>query len=215
MKVLTLGQQKGGVSKTTLAINLACCAVRDGVKTVLFEMDKQSSVGEWFAERGERAPYALQIATGTLGAMLDDMGAHGFELVVVDVPGTASNAAREAIKNADLCLIPGRPFSTDLMPAAATVETCNQLATRYAFVISIAPTASGRSEEAKEALRKAGHDTLDAVIVNRVSHADAISAGDSIIEWQPNSAGAREIEAAWKEVRERLEYDEQRATDAA
>ena len=43
MQIITLAAQKGGVGKTTLAVNLAVAAQAAGIKTALFDLDPQES----------------------------------------------------------------------------------------------------------------------------------------------------------------------------
>ncbi len=52
-KVISIINYKGGVGKTTLAVNMAACLARDfGVKTLLVDMDPQCNASRWLM--GER-----------------------------------------------------------------------------------------------------------------------------------------------------------------
>ena len=51
MKKIALIAQKGGVGKTTIAVNLA---VAVGLKTALFDLDQQESAVIWADRREER-----------------------------------------------------------------------------------------------------------------------------------------------------------------
>jgi chromosome partitioning protein len=53
VKTLALIAQKGGVGKTTIAVNLAVAA---GVQTSLFDLDQQESAVIWSDRRKQELP---------------------------------------------------------------------------------------------------------------------------------------------------------------
>ena len=54
MKTIALIAQKGGVGKTTMAVNLA---VASGVRTALFDLDHQESAVVWADRRKDQLPH--------------------------------------------------------------------------------------------------------------------------------------------------------------
>ena len=54
MKTIALIAQKGGVGKTTIAVNLAVAA---GMSTVLFDLDPQESAVMWADRRKTDSPH--------------------------------------------------------------------------------------------------------------------------------------------------------------
>jgi len=54
--IISLLNQKGGVGKTTLAVNVAAQLARQGHKVLLIDADKQGSAGNWASLRDE-APF--------------------------------------------------------------------------------------------------------------------------------------------------------------
>ena len=54
--IVTISNQKGGVGKSTVAVNLASCFAGDGKDVLLVDADEQGSALDWRAERPQRMP---------------------------------------------------------------------------------------------------------------------------------------------------------------
>ena len=118
-RVYALANQKGGVGKTTTAINMAACVAEAGTPVLLIDLDPQANATTGLGFR----PDQLELSTYDLlhGSALDD--------VVVET----------AVPN--LCLAPSHP---DL--AAAQVELCGRstpcCATCWPAPVTAIPTCS-------------------------------------------------------------------------
>src|SRR5437764_14586791 len=86
MRTIALVSQKGGVGKTTLAINLAAAAQRDGLQVVIVDTDPQQSTYEWYRGRREQhpLPYVAQAFPKSIGDVIEKSERNGAELLVVD-----------------------------------------------------------------------------------------------------------------------------------
>ena len=127
MAIYALANQKGGVGKTTTAVNLAACLAEAGERTLLIDLDPQANATSGLGER----------ANGTSSYDLLD-GAHALDLA-------------SSTKFANLELIPAR---TDLAGAAAELaqrgngerflaESLAGVADRYRFVFLDCPPSLG------------------------------------------------------------------------
>lgn len=61
-RVVALANQKGGVGKTTMAVSLAACALEDGLRVGLLDLDPQGTLSRWLAppyEEGRPTAYDL------------------------------------------------------------------------------------------------------------------------------------------------------------
>ena len=98
-RVVAVANQKGGVGKTTTAVNLAAALALDGSRTLLVDLDPQSS------------------ATTGVGAHASDLEGTVYEVLVGERPG-AEVVHRTAIANLDLI-----PATRDLV--GAEIELVN------------------------------------------------------------------------------------------
>ncbi len=71
MQIITLAAQKGGVGKTTLAVNLAVAAQAAGIKTALFDLDPQESATAWSERRTAELPHVEPISARRLNQAID------------------------------------------------------------------------------------------------------------------------------------------------
>ncbi|MGI4941869.1 MAG: ParA family protein [Janthinobacterium lividum] len=47
MRVVAFASDKGGMGKSTTALNLACAAAEDRMEVAVLDLDPQASVGRW------------------------------------------------------------------------------------------------------------------------------------------------------------------------
>src|SRR3712207_5641635 len=108
MDVLALVTQKGGTGKSSLAVSLAVAAVERGLKVAVIDTDPQGTAANWHTRRQAEAPEVATVAWSQLSSRLYALSRDGYDLVVVDTPGSDSHAANAAIREAHLCLLPVR-----------------------------------------------------------------------------------------------------------
>jgi chromosome partitioning protein len=203
MKVISFVTQKGGSGKTTLCINCAIAAVRNGKRrAVIFDMDPQASAENWYQAREQNEPQLVTVTATDLPKAID-LAKNKFDFVFIDTPGRDEPAQAVAIMQSDFCIIPCRPSPTDLKATPATVATIKRLNKPFAFVLTQAPARSYRIAEAAAALKTLG-DVCPVPVVTRNAYQDAQGAGLGVSEFEPKGKAADETARLWQWIQRKI-----------
>ena len=202
--VISLINQKGGVGKTTIAINLASALSSRNLKVLVIDADPQGSVLQWQATGANREFDVVQLAMPELSAQI---GNHrrAFDHVVIDSPPALSHVSREIAAASDLAIIPIAPSSLDIWSSRETIELVTgvgrkrqRLAARLLVYRKIPGTRL--AAEARDALNSYGLDIFKTEISQRIAYVEAIVSGVSVLKYSPNSVAAREIRNLCDEI---------------
>lgn len=203
--IIGLLNQKGGVGKTTLAVNLAAALTLRGGRVLLIDADPQGSALDWAAAReGDPLFAVVGLPRPTVHKEIAVV-AQGYDHVVIDGPPRVTDLARSAIMASDVVMIPVQPSPYDIWAADEVVKLIDEarvykekLKSVFAVNRKIANTAIGR--DVGEALSAYPVPVLRAAITQRVVFAEAVAQGKSIFEIDPNGPAALEMLAVLDEL---------------
>lgn len=195
--IVTVGATKGGVGKTTLALNLAALALFERRRVWLIDADAQGTAAAATAARR-----ALQVDcwdmdhladAGRLLAQIKDRSA-SYDLVVIDAGGRDSAALRAALTVSDLVVIPLQPRSFDLWALEDMAQLVKQVqSSRPLRALAVVNQADPRGPEAAQVLGLIEAD-MPGIQVHRVP----VVRRKAIAEAAENGLGAHETKK-WDE----------------
>lgn len=120
--IISVLNQKGGVGKTTLSINLASALAQMGKRTLLIDADPQGSALDWQASRqGDSLFPVVGMDKPTLHKDVPQLAAQQ-EIVIIDGPPRVNELARSAIMASDKVIIPVQPSPYDIWAADEIVK---------------------------------------------------------------------------------------------
>ena len=195
--IITIGNTKGGVGKTTLAVNLAIARALSGRDVWLIDGDRQGTAQTAISIRAEAGHQpGISCATypdgPTLRAQVQQQ-AGKFDDIIIDAGGRDSTALRAALVLSDVLLILFQPRSYDvwaLNDIAALVDEARSVrdGLRAVAVLNCADSGEASTDNADAAAAVADvpqFEYLATPIRRRKAFANAAGAGLSVLELKP------------------------------
>jgi chromosome partitioning protein len=195
--ILTVGNTKGGVGKSTLALNIAILRASRGHDVLLIDGDEQHTALTFTDLRTDLLGSPGYTAVSLLGAALRTQVrqlAGKYDDIVIDVGGRDTGSLRAALTVTDTLLIPVQPRSFDIW----AIDTMAELVTeareindhlRAVVLVNFADAVGKDNVEAAEALKEfSAIEILDITIGRRKSFPNAAAAGRAVTEFSPKDA---------------------------
>jgi chromosome partitioning protein len=193
--IVTVGATKGGVGKSTLAINLTILRAAEGRDVLLVDGDEQGTAATFTELRTELLGAAGYTAIALRGAAVRTQVrqlAGKYDDIVIDVGGRDTGSLRAALVVSDLLLVPVQPRSFDIWAveqvAALVAEAMEINATLRAFAVVNLADAQGRDNEDTAAILSdisPQLELLPVTIGRRKAFPNAAAQGRAVTELRP------------------------------
>lgn len=206
--IITIAQQKGGAGKTTLAAHLGVVLAEYGLRVAMLDVDPQASLSQWHKVRSSLdqstiTPLDLFACSGVrIPAELDRLKSK-YDFIIIDSPPHADTEARNAIRYADLVIIPMQPSPLDLWATQATLKLAKQERVPVKMVLNRVNPQARLSQKMQDDMKELSLSLFG----NRVVFASALMAGKGVTEMAYASAAAKEMEALAEDLLEHFDYE--------
>jgi len=202
MLTIALISQKGGVGKTTLALHLATAFVATSKRTLLVDLDPQTSAAEWKDARQAEQPYVMAVPSSRLAKTLETARENQADVVILDTAPHSEGTALEAARSADLILVPCQPSIMDLRAMRKTADLLNySKKPTYAVLNEVSAHGTVADEAARAITAQFGFPVCPVRIGQRVAFNRCLLTGQTAQEYDPSGKAAQEVAALLEWVR--------------
>lgn len=196
--IITIASQKGGVGKSTIAINLALflAGLPEKVTVALVDTDEQKSCVETLEghERPNLTLYEVPEAPHKVIRELEQ------QFIIVDTPPHSHEVMWQAAAVSDRLIIPVQPSPLDIRGAGKTVQALQTIKAKYneklqcMFLINRITPRTILANEIRAALEKRyPFPILKTMLHNREAYKQSLITGLSVFEYEKNSPAAKEM----------------------
>lgn len=215
MSIIAIVNGKGGVGKSTVAINLAGALARKTESVFLVDADPQGTISDWFNSRKEQPANRLvhkNLEVSPLPWSADDLRtkisnqSKKFSFMIIDCGPANDKITRTALAVSDFAIIPVTPSPYDIHSVRKTLDMIHEgkneagIEVHSYLLISRKIVGTNLGREARDALRAFGIPILKTEICQRVALCEAGILGQTIHEYAGNSQAADEFDDLGKEV---------------
>ena len=208
-KIITIINQKGGVGKTTLSMNLACGIANNQKKVLVIDGDPQNSSVHWANNADDNKIFPASVislvsAGGKVHREIEKF-IHDYDYIIVDCPpATDNNFTDSALLIANLAIVPIKPSPIDINSTAHLIKLMEKVQVmneglKFKIVINMRKSNEKMSIDCIQAINQLELEKFKTEIHNRTVYTHAAAYGCSVLDLQDEKA-KKEILALTKEV---------------
>ncbi len=196
--VITIGSQKGGAGKSTVAINMALMIASSSTnyKVALVDTDKQRSCVQTLGKncRENLTVYEVQSKPNRTIMELEE------DIVVVDTPPHSHELMHLASAVSNVVIIPLQPSPLDIRAASETVKALTIIKAEVnpdlqcCFLLNRLKAGTILTKELRSTVEKLyPFNVLESSLFDRQLYKQSLITGQSVMEFDKNSPAAQEM----------------------
>lgn len=207
MKIITIAHQKGGVGKSTIALNIATeLSKQEKVKVI--DLDYQKSLTIYNQTRKEQKLLALNIIHVANKKELMNAIDRSEESIIIDSGGFDSELNRVALMGSDLIITPVSNNMIEIYGLETfknileEIKDIKENLKAHVLLNNINPRATKAIDELKEYIKTNNNyfNLFETVIRRRADFASSFEKGKSVMEINPKSKAAHELKNLLLEI---------------
>lgn len=195
---ITIGQQKGGVGKSTLSVHLAAfLASRHPGRVLAVDTDEQSSLYNWFMLRKENNhPITFEVRSMPKPIAHKELPkvSRQYDYIIIDTPGIIGDILTSNISASDLLILPIVPAAFDIWALDNAVKIAEKIAEKnraapitIRTLFNIARLNTKIFNNAASTVKEWGYTAFNTPICNRTNYPTAIGDGLTAFELETGS----------------------------
>lgn len=206
-KVISFLNGKGGVGKTTLALNVATSLGNGGYNVMAVDTDPQFSLSDFYHEK---MPFDISEADSEKEVYKVKKKYDNYDYIIIDGAGSLSNISSSAVFMSDLVVMPLTPSALDYKASGSLVDVIearnetqpNKVIARW-LINKVVP-GTVMTNVLKSAIAESGIEAFRTTIAQRQSYIRSLNEEGSTIYDSKDNQAKGEIDVLVKEILEVL-----------
>lgn len=209
-KVIAISNRKGGTGKSTIATNLSVCFANEKRSVLLIDADLQKTSLDWKSDRPDNnnQVQVIGLPVRNLHREIEPFR-NRYDVIIIDTEGRISATAKASVMVADFVIVPTLASKPDILSTQDFFrEVIEEITTiknvRGAILLNQVQAGTLICRKSEEFLKNLSYPVLKTTLRQYVIYREAIAAGLSVIEYDPNSKASQEFLNLFKEIKEVL-----------
>jgi chromosome partitioning protein len=213
--VIAVTNNKGGVGKSTVAINLSGALAGEVNSVFLIDADPQGSVSDWLKNRNHQSQNSLihtnLVVSSSVWSAQELLNkvpqeSKNYDYIIIDCPPGNDKITKCALAVSDMAIIPVTPSPYDILSVRKTIELIEEgrakagIKVKPYLLVSRKIVGTNLGKDVKNALKVFGIEIFETEICQRVALCEAAIVGQTIFEYDKDSLAANEFDNLSKEV---------------